>query len=572
MLLSAVPALGQAVTLTRYIETVVPDPNFVGASPSTVVAVTMTSMVDASTVSASSVRVFGRWSGPSEGSLSVANDGGQIRFVPAAPFFAGELVTVALSDSIRFRDGGRLEGGFAWHFWIRSNPATPDVTEVARIPIRKAGETLIQSYGAHAGDFNDDGWSDLVIPNEQSRDLRLFINRSGSYFDFDVYPLPFSIVPSTNEGADFNRDGYLDLAVGSGGNENVYVALGDGAGSLNVQTPIDAGGNVRGLCVLDVDTDGDDDIVTASRATSTIYLLINDGFGSFRNPIPLDGHGDLETACAVGDANGDGVMDLFVGSLTSRTVGLFVGNASGELIFTGNVTTGGGPWMLASGDVDGDGFADVVSADSDGNSVSVILSDGRGLLRNAVNYPSGQFPLAIDLGDLDGDGDLDMVSSNYGSASFTLFRNRGDGTFERYRDHVADRAGSCAILHDRDNDGDLDITGVDELSDLLILFETESLSVGTVPARQLPSDPRIAVWPLPARSEATFSLSIPEPGAVTITVLNAAGQLVARPVDTVLESGDHSVKWTTAGLSSGVYLARVKGTFGTRSTTFVVRH
>jgi hypothetical protein len=30
---------------------------------------------------------------------------------------------------------------------------------------------------------------------------------------------------------------------------------------------------------------------------------------------------------------------------------------------------------------------------------------------------------------------------------------------------------SCTVLHDRDNDGDLDISGIDEMVDLLILFE-----------------------------------------------------------------------------------------------------
>ena len=36
---------------------------------------------------------------------------------------------------------------------------------------------------------------------------------------------------------------------------------------------------------------------------------------------------------------------------------------------------------------------------------------------------------------------------------------------------LACSSSSCAILHDRDNDGDLDVGGIDEVDDLLILFE-----------------------------------------------------------------------------------------------------
>ena len=36
---------------------------------------------------------------------------------------------------------------------------------------------------------------------------------------------------------------------------------------------------------------------------------------------------------------------------------------------------------------------------------------------------------------------------------------------------AATKAGSCAILHDRDGNGNLDMTGVDEMADVILLFE-----------------------------------------------------------------------------------------------------
>ena len=81
------------------------------------------------------------------------------------------------------------------------------------------------------------------------------------------------------------------------------------------------------------------------------------------------------------------------------------------------------------------------------------------------------FPIAVDLGDLDGDNDLDLVVSNYAASSFSVYQNNGDGLFGLASILDAPESGSCAILQDRDKDGDLDITGIDEIEDVLLLFQ-----------------------------------------------------------------------------------------------------
>ncbi len=532
-----------------------PARNEIGAPSAIELMVEFSDAVDGLTVDSTSFRVFGRWSGPAVGTLSLESENRIVRFRPEDPFFAGEHVTVTLSEGIHFSSGQPLDGGYYWSFWIRSEPGDLDMEEIGRLSIRRAEEARIQSYGAYAGDLDSDGWSDLAIPNEIPADVRVFLSREGTYADFTVYDLPGSAVPSANEGGDFNGDGYIDIAVGNNGSENINLLMGTADGTLQIMPPVVSGGDSRAVCVIDLDADGDDDIITASRAQSSLHVLLNQAAGEFAGPLPLDGGGISETSCAVGDANGDGRADLFVGSFNSRQVALLLGDGHGQLLLSSTVEVPGPPWMLASGDVDGDGHADVVSAGSSSNMASVILSDGLGRLRAPIDLSSGMFPLAIDLGDIDGDGDLDMVTSNYHGGSFTVYENLGAGLFSRHRDYPASQAGSCAILHDRDNDGTLDMTGVDEIDDILIVFRTPKLGVATETPLPAQSDLRVDTHPNPTTDAVVFSLDGISPGPTEIVIYDVLGRRVSRLDVSPSHVGRSNARWDTSGYPTGVYLA-----------------
>jgi len=512
--------------------------------------------VDPQTIDGSTVKVFGRWSGVASGQFQMEENNTQVRFVPSTPFFAGEWVTVSCSKRVQSQDGVPMAAGYAWNFWIRTAAGSLDLREIAQVSVRQNGEGRIQTYGAYAGDLDGDGYSDFVAPNERSDDVRVFLNDgSGRYSGFTIYGVPNGAAPSTNEGADFNGDGIIDLAVGNSQSDTVSVFMGDGNGGFFSVTNYHADLGVRGLSVLDLEGDGDADIVTANRVGSNISILENNGDGLFLPTTNVDANGDQETACATADANGDGILDLFVGALGSNEMILLLGDGQGGFEFHTKVDAGGSPWMIAVGDVNGDGRVDVVSANAFEDNAAVILGDRKGDLLPAVTYPVGVFPIAIDLGDLDGDGDLDLVTSNFSSRSWTIYENAGDGTFINPRTFSAGSAGSCAVLHDRDNDGDLDMTGIDEIDDLLFLFENNP-EVQSVADDSVPERFRLLQnYPNPFNPVTTVQYEIPRAAHVTLRVYDVTGRQVAVLVDEEQRAGSYTVHFSagdpTSGLSSG---------------------
>lgn len=460
---------------------VVPAMHAVSADRNGQISVTFQGAVNEATVTADSFVVHGRWTGRKTGTIDVADDGGSLTFSPTTPFMAGEEVVVRMSTAIQSPDAQPLAGGFEWRFWTGSDPGSLDLTRTGSLEIREGGEGLIQSYGAMAGDLNGDGYSDLMIPNELSNDIRIFINDGAGNYpqEFETIAIPGGSVPSANEGADLDGDGDLDFFVGSAGSNALSVFMGDGVGSATHDANYAVGNGVRGVCIVDLNADGAPDAVTASRvgnnADGEITVLMNTGTGQFEvsetiNPPQAIG----ETDCALGDANLDGHLDVFIGTFSTGDVWLFLGDGEGGLTESGFVTGPGAVWRIVSGDIDNDGNVDAVWANWSDASFSVVRTDGEGnLIDDVTTYQTPEGPISIDMGDIDGDGDLEVITSNLIAGNFNIFENLGDGTFGNMRTLDADAGGSCAVMHDRDNDGDLDMTAIDEIDDRVYIFDNQ---------------------------------------------------------------------------------------------------
>ncbi len=428
--------------------------------------------VQRDSVTSRSLRVFGRWSGPADGTVAFEAGDRSVVFTPRRPFSAGESVSVTLSRTLAGADGRALRpGGYAFSFWTRARPASVRFEEVERLSTRPLPLVASRAYGGVASDLDGDGRLDLAIVNEDAADVAVFLSDGG----FRFRPAGRAAVgrrASPSEPADFDGDGRVDLAVVNIADATVSILMGRGDGSFDLARNVRVGDTPRGLAVLDADGDGDTDIAVASFRASAVTLLTNDGSGHFVAGPALDAGVDGEWALAAADMDGDGLMDLVVGGQGSERIAVLRGRGDGTLERQGSQDAGGATWMLVTGDLDRDGREDVAVVNGRSNNAAVLRGDGRGGLEAPRIHPIAPFGLASDLGDMDGDGDLDWLTSSF-SGEWRLFENRGDLAFDVRTLFRAPRAASCALPFDADGDGDLDLALIDEVADEVILVRNE---------------------------------------------------------------------------------------------------
>jgi hypothetical protein len=111
-------------------------------------------------------------------------------------------------------------------------------------------------------------------------------------------------------------------------------------------------------------------------------------------------------------------------------VSVLLGNGDGTFRSAVRYLTGLNPYGVAVGDFNGDGILDIVTANSNGNNVSVLLGNGDGTFQPARNFAVGIFPASLAVGDFNRDGISDLVTANIGSYGISVLMANGDGTFQ----------------------------------------------------------------------------------------------------------------------------------------------
>ena len=236
---------------------------------------------------------------------------------------------------------------------------------------------------AAIGDVNGDGREDVYIGGAKGQAGQLYL-QTGAGFTKSAQPVFAEFNDLEDTAAllfDADRDGDLDLFVGSGGNEvqagsrelmnRLYRNDGRGNFTLNARALPPASMNTGVAVANDYDADGDSDLFVGSRSypkeygrTPASYLLQNDGTGTFTNVTNAVAP-DLTQIGMVRDAvwadlNGDKQRELVVvGDWMAPQVFSYANGKFNKLTTALSGLTG--MWgSVAVADLDNDGDNDLV--------------------------------------------------------------------------------------------------------------------------------------------------------------------------------------------------------------------
>jgi hypothetical protein len=321
-----------------------------------------------------------------------------------------------------------------------SSPQPVTVTGVASTP---ASANTFPTLGSNAAgivsaDFNNDGYPDLAVTDE-SGTVQVFLNNGDGTFtaqpSISLYTGGPSGQPVSIAGGDFNADGNADLVV-----LGHYVLLGNGDGTFNVGTTVStvAGGFTQ---VADFNRDGQADIVVFS-GDSTFTVLLGNGDGTFIAGPTTSSIGSGQSF-AVADFNGDGIPDIVVTGGIGLGVQVLLGKGDGSFAATPAYLTEADPKWVTAGDFNGDGFPDIAVSDPASSTITVLTSPGTGTISQYVNgamkftiVPGSALsaqPGEIFAADINGDSKTDLVAGVTRKASsdptLLLLAGNGDGTF-----------------------------------------------------------------------------------------------------------------------------------------------
>lgn len=419
-------------------------------------------------------------------------------------------------------------------------------------------------------DFDGDGYNDLAVVNYGDSSVSVLINEGDGTFQpavkYTVGNLPVDIVAS-----DFVGSSDIDLAIVSKTPDVVSILIGNGDGTF--QSEVHPVGNAHSgptaICAGDFEGDGDNDLAVSCWGEAVcyyIYDLLGDTiFHTFDVNFTYPGYNPYDVVSA--DFNGDNTDDLAVMDYIATDIYTF---KSGPIFgwFSGSYwdrINSGGTDQIFCADVNGDSKIDIIGAVGGVNGgYGIFLGNGD------CSFGTGSFtsigPMyTLYVADFDDDSDPDIALTGPSIDSVFIVMNDGNGSFSSASAFYAGGNGDFiyGIELNGDNYNDL-VVAHSALNTVSVLINGLYTDVEDNNSASLPETFWLSCnYPNPFNPVTTIEYGLPRRSHVTIEIYNILGRTVRSLVDREESAGWYAITWDGMNddgesVATGIYLYRLK--------------
>jgi hypothetical protein len=175
--------------------------------------------------------------------------------------------------------------------------------------------------GIVIADYNNDGFKDIAVTNPSDNDISVLYGQAGGGFSRTDFSggRSFGMVSD-----DFNHDGRPDLAFADF-NRGVGVLIGQSSGGFSAPTYFSTTSSAQDIALGDFNRDGRTDLVAVTQNYNNITVLMGNGDGTFGGAIDLHSSANGSTSVTVADLDGNGWDDIAVAAASGTNVDIYYG-------------------------------------------------------------------------------------------------------------------------------------------------------------------------------------------------------------------------------------------------------